>query len=189
MTALTPYYGFVYPIGTDRPQDATLTWAQMVTQVEGLIEFLDNEYQRFAKVPLAIVEATKTQTLSTFDNIAFDRVAEDTWGMTDLAVSPYTITIPASVPGTYMVGGLALMGGLSAANGLNTSAGLFTDTPWGHENYVTVPGAVSTDGGIGVQAWSIERVSASADRTLKLCTSQTGTVTYARFWAFWLSDY
>lgn len=108
MTTCTPVYGFTYATGVDRPCDIDTTLCTFAGEVEAQLDRLDAIVDRVVdSVPMARVRLTIPFT---FNNgvggnrtlsIPFDSVDADTGAMVDLAVNPYTITLPRF--GRYMM--------------------------------------------------------------------------------------
>lgn len=193
MTATTPYRSYVYPIASDRPRDTPLLMSRMVDTLEADLVYLDSEFRRFERFPLAIVEATVPQAATFVSNLVFDTVLEDTWGMVDLSVSPSSIAIPPDVPGVYMVGGY-IVGGAIGSNIDYAGLRLYQSGAWGWTGDMTITKGSSNATGIGLGAWSLQRLNPAVDLNLTLSAASTGpgsadpTITYARFWAYYVSD-
>lgn len=194
MTAQTANRKYTYPITSDRPQDAPLTLAQMVTtQLEPDLLYLDNEYKRFARFPLAMVEYNGGgQRIDQSTSIPFDTVLEDTWGsMVNLGKDPTLITSPPEVPpGLYLLGAYARFTnaggtGAGAATTLQMSSTWFYNG-FGSNNW-------ETDGGMTV--WGYGESSATSLCKAYVTPTFTGTnannyitCTYARMWMIWFAD-
>lgn len=189
MTAQTTNRKYDYPITTDRPQDSPLTIAQSVAKFEADLLYLDSEYRRFDKFPLAIVETTAPQvrTGNTDDAIKWDAVVVDTWGMVNLGKAPTLVTSPKDVPGWYLMGGILLAG---AINGDAQLTMLFQGTNGDSTAWVL---ANDTDAAINGWGWQATNgtypVVSSMTPMSNGPTGTTVTVKYARMWMFWIRDW
>lgn len=188
MTAQTQYRKYDYPITTDAPKNAGLTIAQSVAKFETDLLYLDNEYRRLDKFPLAIVETTAPQvrTGNTDDAIKWDAVVVDTWGMVNLGKAPTLVTSPKDVPGWYLMGGIMVAGGIAGDIELDMLfQGSSSDSAaWVYAN--------DTDGALNGWQWESTNGDYPVIASIVpmwLNTSGILTVKYARLWMFWIRDW